>query len=65
MPGAGDRLISRVCCDKTRGNGFKLEEERCKLDIRKQFFTIRAVRHRHRVRREVAVPHPCRQPRSG
>ena len=23
----GDRLLSRVCCDSTRENGFKLKEE--------------------------------------
>ena len=36
-----------------KGNGFTLKEGRFKQDIRKMFLTIRAVRHWHRLLREV------------
>ena len=42
----GDRLLSRVCSDWTRGNGFKHKEGRSRLDTRNKSSTVRVVRNR-------------------
>jgi len=54
----GDKHFSRACCNRARGNVFRLKEGRFRLDIRKRFFTMRIVKHWTRLPREV-VNAPC------
>jgi len=61
-----ERPFTRASTDKTRGNSFKLKDNIFRLDKRKKFFTLVAVRALAQLPREAVVPHhPWRHSRSG
>ena len=50
-------LFTRACSDRTGGDGLKLREDSVRLHLRQKFFTLRVLRHWHRLPREgVAAP---------
>jgi len=49
----GDKRFSRGCYNRAKSNGFKLKDDRFRLEIRKKLSTIRVVKQWRRLPREV------------
>jgi len=41
----GHKHFSQACCNRARGNGFKLKEGRLRLHVRTKFFMMRVMKH--------------------
>ncbi len=60
-----ERDFSRACSGRVRNDALKPEQLRFSLDIRKKFFTQRAVRPWHSCPERLWMPHPWRCLRPG
>lgn len=49
----GERLLTWAGSDRRRGKGFKLKEERLRLDIRRKFLAVRVLKLWQRLPREI------------
>ena len=48
----GEQLFAQADAVSARGDGFKLKEGRFRLEVRRNFYTVRVVRPWHRLPRE-------------